>query len=111
MGDCRPPLSAALRAFGLAATVTVPDGAPVSTTVFWMPPSTEQVPSGTDFRRAEPQRVLVVPLSAVPAIPRETVIAVPLVKDGDILEWSVDGFERLESDHYRLVVVPHEQHT
>jgi hypothetical protein len=109
--DRRPQIDAALAAFGLPAVVTVPAGLPVETEAFWLAPSTEQVPAGTDFRRAEMQRVLVLPLTDVPQVPRGTIVNIAPFQGGAPADWEVDSFERLDSDHYRVVVVPYEQPT
>lgn len=105
--DLRPPLSAALAAFGVDATVTVPNGTPVETTAIWLPPVTEEMPVGADFRRAEPVRVLALPLADVPEIPRGTVVTAAEVEGGIEADWKVDAVSRLGVDHYRLVVVPY----
>lgn len=105
--DLRPPLGAALNAFGLSAVVTPPAGLPVSTTAFWLPPTTEEVPVGGEFRRAEPRRVLVLPRVDVPQVPRGTVVTVAEEEGGAASDWRVDSMEGLSHDHHRVVVVPH----
>lgn len=104
--DARPPLSAALGAFGLAAVVTPPTGPSVETTVVWLPPQTVDVPVGGEMRRAEARRVMVLPLEDVIACPRGTVVQVPEFSGAETLSWRVDETDRIDGDHFRVVVVP-----
>lgn len=104
MSDLRPPLVAALDAFGVAATVAVPDGDPVETRILWQPPITEEYPTGSEYRRATPRRRMTIPLSDVPQVPRGTIINAPEVSGGDEGRWSVDETERVDSDHHRVIV-------
>lgn len=106
MFDLRPPFAAALDAFGVAATVTLPDGSPVATRVVWQPPITEEYPTGSDHRRATPRRRLALPVVDVPLVPRGTIILAPEVSGDPSSEWSVDETERVDNDHHRVVVVP-----
>jgi len=106
MSDLRPALSSALDAFGLAASVTVPGGAAVSTTVFWLPPDTVRTPTGSKQQRAEPLRVLVIPLAGLSSIPRATAIAVAPYSGASSADWVVDEVAEVEDDHYRVTVVP-----
>lgn len=104
--DLRPPLTAALDAFGQSATVTPPGGSAVTTRAIWLPPVTTELPAGGALQRAEPLRVLSVPKADVAQVPRGTVIAAAEVPGGAVLNWKVDGFERVDPDHHRVVVVP-----
>lgn len=104
MSDLRPPFVAVLDAFGVAATVTIPDGDPVETTILWQPPITEEYPTGSEYRRATPRRRMAIPLSDVPTVPRGTVILAPEVSGEAAAEWSVDETERVDSDHHRVIV-------
>jgi hypothetical protein len=106
MADLRPPFVAALDAFGVAATVVVPDGDPVETRVLWQPPITEEYPKGGDHRRATPRRRMAVPLADVPHLPRGTVITAAEVLGQTAVDWSVDETERVDNDHHRVVVLP-----
>lgn len=93
---------------GVAATVTrpAPDNAPIETTGIWqVAPLEEQQPFGTDFRRVEPRRVMVLSRADVPTIPRGTVIVAPETLDGVDKTWKVDGLDRTEGDHWRAIVV------
>jgi hypothetical protein len=102
MGDVRPPISAALDVFGLAATVTVPGEASVSVTAFWLPP----VAYSQEFHPNERKRILVLPLAALPELPSGTIVNVPEVAGGQASDWKVNEVDRVEFDHYRAVVVP-----
>lgn len=104
--DLRPPLVAALDAFAVAATVTTPGGPAVQTRVIWLPPVTVENPSGAGLRRAEAKRVLAVPSADVPVVPRGTVVHAPAVEGGPATDWRVDEAERVDSDHYRALVLP-----
>ncbi len=105
MSDLRPPLVAALDAFGVAATVAVPDGDPVETRILWQPPVTEEYPTGTEYRRATPRRRMAISLADVPKVPRGTVIIAPETTGGAEARWSVDETERVDGDHHRVIVV------
>ncbi|KKM71001.1 hypothetical protein LCGC14_1434940 [marine sediment metagenome] len=104
--DLRPPLKAALDAFGLPATVTPPGGPTVQTTAVWLPPVTVDQPTTSDLRRAEPRRVLALPLAEAPQVPRDTVVSVPEHKGAVAADWKVDEAERIDFDHWRMMVVP-----
>ena len=106
MSDLRPPFVAALDAFGVAATVTLPDGDPVVTRVLWQPPVTEDYPTGSEHRRATPKRRMAIPTSDVPHLPRLTLIVAAEVLGLTPLEWVVDETERVDNDHHRVVVLP-----
>lgn len=76
------------------------------TRVIWLPPDTTALPSGSAMQRAEAQRVMAVPKADVAQVPRGTVIAAAEVPGGAVLNWKVDGFERVDPDHHRVIVVP-----
>src|SRR5690349_19175419 len=105
MSDLRPPFVAALDAFGAAATVTIPDGDPVETRIMWLPPITEDYPTGSDQRRAVPRRRMAIPLADVPRIPRGTIVLAPEVPGADDIRWAVDETDRVDGDHHRVVVM------
>ncbi len=104
--DLRPTLDAAMGAFALPATVTLPDGIPVETRAFWLGTTTEDLQVSAEFRRTEARRVLVVPRVDVPQIPRGTVISVAEYGGGPVLDWRSDAMESFQPDHHRIVVVP-----
>ena len=116
MGDLRPPIAAALTAFGVAATVTrpAPDDTPIVTTAIWVPPdrrsrSDEVYEYRNELARRQAERlVLGLPRSAVPTLPIGTVIAAPLVSGATSQTWRVEEHERDEPDEWRVVVVPGE---
>jgi len=90
---------------GTPATVTVPEGTPVSTRVIWLTPETMEVPAG-GYQRSEAKVIVAVPRDDVPAIPRGTLIAsAPPLLSAPAL-WQVDGMETIRPDHHRVVVVP-----
>jgi len=89
--------------FGVPAQITVPDGVAVTTRVIWLTPGTESVPVGNEIRRAEPRRAVAIRSDEVPAVPRGTVVTI------DSESWRVDGVDRLEGEHIRVFVVPHDQ--
>jgi hypothetical protein len=103
--DLRPSFESALRAFGVPATVTVPSEDPVTTRALWLPPVTEVYPTGQDYRGAASRRMLALPISDVPEVPRGTVIAAPEQRGGSIVNWTVDETLRIDPDHHRLVVL------
>ena len=107
MSDRRPTIESALDAFSeLGAVVTPPGGTAVETRAFWLSAVTEDYPSGADQRRAEPRRRLVIPLDGVTQLPRGTLVTVPEYRGAVPATWKVDEAERIDHDHYRLVVVP-----
>ncbi len=107
MTDLRPTIESALDAFsGLGAVVTPPGGAAVETRAFWLSAVTVDYPTDADQRRAEPRRRLVIPLDGVTQIPRGTTVTVPEYEGAVARTWKVDEAERIDHDHYRLVVVP-----
>lgn len=105
MSDLRPPFVSALDAFGVAATVAVPDGDPVETRILWQPPVPEEYPTGSEHRRATPRRRMAISLADIPEVPRGTVVMAPEVSGGDTARWTVDETERVDSDHHRVVVI------
>lgn len=97
-----------LRAFGVSATVTrpAPDDTPIETTIIWLTPPTEDVPTGASHQRRDAIQMLAIPRSAVPTVPRGTQVAVPGPLGGDVLTWRVDATDRVEADHVRVIVMP-----
>lgn len=102
-------LTANLAAHGVAATVTrpAPDNTPALVTGIWLEPLTqEEVPHGREFPRREPRRIFAIPKSALAAVPRNTLIVATEPRSGAVAQtWRVDGVERADTDHWRLVVV------
>lgn len=104
MTDIRPSFEAFLDAFGVGAVVSPPDCPAVETRAFWIPPSTAEV--GAELRRAEPRRVLALPLDGLPEVPRGTLVTMPEYDGAEPADWKIDSAERVDFDHYRAVVVP-----
>jgi hypothetical protein len=94
-------------AFGVPATVTrpAPDHAAIETTATWVPEFTEDAPAGGGFARREPRRILALLRSAVPTVPLKTIVLAPLVLDGVVQRWRVDGLMSTDAEHHRVVVV------
>lgn len=105
MGDARVPFALALDAFGVPATVTVPNGGPIVTHGIWVTPTTEDRPGSLDVRRREPTRTFALPIADVPAVPKGTVIVAPEMDGLEAQRWRVDGFPTVEVDHVRVLVV------
>ena len=97
-----------LQAHGVPVTVTrpAPNDDPIETRGIWLTTLTESVPSGTDFQRREPFRVMALSRAIVPTAPRGTEISAP-EKAGDVTRtWIVDSTDRVEADHVRVIVLP-----
>lgn len=105
MDDLRPTFESPLGSFGLDAVVTPPGGPAVETRAVWLPTTTEDYPTAADQRRAEPRERLALPLDDVPQIPRGTVVTVPKCRGAVATNWKVDEVDRVDDDHYRVVVV------
>lgn len=96
-----------LAVHGVDVLVTPPGAAGIETRGIWLTTITEDMPVGGDFQRREPRRVMALSRLDVPTVPRGTVIYGP-EKDGEEdtpRYWRVDGTERVEADHTRVVVV------
>lgn len=105
MGDIRPPIGAAVGAFGLSATLTPPGGPSVELKVFWLP--SHPVDYALEYRRSEQRRTLVIPTSELAQLPvRGTIVAVAEHAGAAVTDWKVDEADRTDYDHYRAVMVP-----
>lgn len=96
-----------LAAHGVAATVTrpAPDDTPIDTTAIWQTePNQDAQPFGSDFIKTEPRRVLALPRSDVPTVPRGTLIVAPEATGGANKNWRADGLERTTADTWRVLV-------
>lgn len=89
---------------GTPATVTVQGLEPVSTTAIWLTTTPEDRPDGALFSRVDPFRTLALKRSEVPTVPVGTVIDIPESDGGTVESWVVDGLERQEADHNRVIV-------
>lgn len=94
-------------AHGVAIMVTLPDvdETPIETTGIWLTPVTDDVPTGLDFRRRDVRRVMALSKGDVDSVPRGTIIMAPESSGGPTLRWRVDGIERIEAEHLRVVLV------
>lgn len=103
--DLRVPFSEVLEAFGASAVVTPPGADPITTQVVWMPPTPDLVPTGLDLQAVSQRRILAIPRSTVPSCPRGTRVVVAEEDGGSPRAFVVDGPEREEVDHLRVVMV------
>lgn len=95
----------AFNTHGLTATVTRPSTAAISTLGIWVHVPPEDRPYGTDLQRRDPRRVLAIPRADVPTMPRGTTVVIPDAAGGDAKTWTVDGLERADPDHWRVLLV------
>lgn len=100
------PISPVFSAFALPATVTRPGQAPIDTAIVWIQPLTQDFPVGTEFTLREWRRVGALRLDEVPTAPTGTVIVAAEIEGGPLKTWRVDGIEKIEADHVRVVVIP-----
>jgi len=96
-------------AFSVPATVRPPGADSIETSGVWVTSTTEGRPGYGDLQRREMVRVLALKRAEVPSVPKGTAILAPETADGDVLRWRVDGFEVVEADCLRVVVVPDPQ--
>ena len=92
-------------AHGVAATVTVPGGNPVSSSVIWVVPETDNFPPGATLTRRDVRHIAAVPRADVAAVPRGTVINAPRKAGEASVDWTVETLELSESDNHRVVVI------
>lgn len=96
---------------GVAVTITRPAPDTVALTLptggIWMTPLDEQEPTGTDFSRRDPRKVMAVARTeTLPTLPRGTLIVAAELDGGTPYTWRVDGYERpLEPDLMRVILV------
>jgi hypothetical protein len=91
---------------GVAATLTLPNQDPVDTTVIWQAtPLEEDRPTGTDFQRREPRRVLSLPRGVSSSLPRGSIIEAPDAFGGPVKAWRVDGLAAGDTSVWRVIVV------
>ena len=107
--DFRVQMSALLRAFGVAATVTrpAPDDAPIVTEGIWVPLDSVSVPEGTVWDRREQLRCIAFDVNAVPTLPTGSLIAAPERKGGTVQTWFVDGLadsHAIDADQVKAIV-------
>jgi hypothetical protein len=89
------------------ATVTrpSPDNVAIVTRGIWTTPVTESLPSGLDFKHAEPLRRMALPRLDVPTVPRGTLIAAAERDGADVLTWQVDSIDHVDAYYTRVFVV------
>jgi hypothetical protein len=92
--------------YGVPATVTrpAPDDVPIETTLVWLPLLTEDRPVNSDIHRRDPRRVLALRRTDVSHAPRGTLIAAPELGGATTKTWRVEGIDRMDADHIRLIV-------
>jgi hypothetical protein len=101
-------LDLSFAAHAVPATVTrpAPDDDPIETRVLWVTPVTEEAPfAGGRFARREPRRIAALRRDQVATVPVGTAIVAPEKDGDDDMGWRVEGIDRIEADHYRVVVV------
>lgn len=83
-----------------------PEQAPIETRGVWTQPIEEPQPFGSDFKRREPRRVLVLPRTEGSQAPRGTLIQAAEPTGGAVKTWRADGFEGpIEPEVVRVIVV------
>jgi hypothetical protein len=100
-------LNATFSAIGIPARVT-PVGASqaIVTSAIWLGTVAQEFPSGGELQRREMKRVVAFQRSAVPTLPRGSVI-VGAEREGGVDEtWRVDALELLDPVQLRVVVIP-----
>jgi hypothetical protein len=102
MADLRPSLAPLLRAFGVAATVTPPGGAPIATTVIALAGGDAEYPAGGELTVTEHHRVLAVRRDEVPTTPSGTVIV--LLEGADAGSYIVDSVLTQDAEVTKVLV-------
>ena len=114
-----------LSVYGLDVTVTLPGEAPIATQGIWQTPvrtaANDQIRDvtgasdrGGDWWQSDPRRKVLglprtdlpTPAVGAPVVPLGTQIAAPEIQGGTVLSWVVEGTEREEAEHVRVIVVP-----
>lgn len=99
------PLDAIFDAFGVAVTVTPNGGDPVETVGAWILPSTESEPAAFALQRREARSVMALRRDEAGPIAKGCVIDAPPYGSTVSQRWKVDGFDRVEPDILRVVLV------
>lgn len=87
-----------------------PDDTPIETEVIWLTDDVSAIPPGQEFNRRDRRRVLALKVADVPTVPYGTRITAALNTDGaDDQGWIVDGIDRYEAEHVRVVVRPDDE--
>lgn len=103
----RLALTVNFSAHGVDAVVTrpAPDNAPIDARLIWLTPESPDQPAGSILHRREARRVAALQRDQVATIPIGTMIVAPPRAGDDDAAWRVDGIERVEADHVRVVVI------
>ncbi len=104
--DIRPALDAPIGAFGLSVTVTPPYEATVQTYGIWHGSLFEDAPVGQELTRRDPRRVMSLPRADIADVPRGSLVVAPEMEGEASKNWRVDGIEKTESDHVRVILIP-----
>jgi hypothetical protein len=107
MSDLRPNIAFALAAFGVGATVTLPGGSPIATTVIWLSPVAVDTP-GVIHPTNVPQPALALSRADVPNVPRGTLVEAPERAGGIVRSWIVEAVLGMTADEVRVIVIPGE---
>jgi hypothetical protein len=91
-------------AVDVTVTRPAPDNTPIECRGIWLTYATEDQP-GREFGRREARRIMALSKVDVPTVPRGTRIVAPELSGGDERIWQVDGFDRIEADHTRVIVI------
>jgi hypothetical protein len=92
---------------GLPVLVTRPHDADIETTGIWLTATTDGMPGAGEFRRQEVRRVMAIRrVSEIESVPRGSVVTAREYDCGPEQRWIVDGVERVEQDHVRVILVP-----
>lgn len=95
--------------FGIVVTVTPLGGSSITTQGKWCTPEFDERPVGKDYNRRDPRRVMALRIDEVPDIPRGSLIVASEFDGEDAKNWKVDGIEKTERDHIRVILV--EEHS
>lgn len=98
-------LSTLQSVFGVDVTVTPVDGDPVSVTGVWMTPAPTDGPLA-DLKRRDRRRVMVFRRTDVPTLQRGSLVQAAELGAADVADWRVDGFEVIDAEQIRAVLVP-----
>ncbi len=90
---------------GIPVTVTPLGGSSITTQGIWSPSIFDEPPVGKDYNRREPRRVMALRIDEVPDIPRGSLIVASEFDGEDAKNWKVDGVEKTDRDHIRVILV------
>lgn len=91
---------------GITVLVTRPDVETTETLGIWMTPVPEDRPIGPGFQRRDQRREMAIRRTAeIDTVPTGSVIEAPERSGDEAKRWKVDGVDRTEADHVRVVLV------